>query len=370
MYKKNLLYVFAVAAAILALQACKQARMIVYNAPKINTYKIFNADTVHPSGTPYHFYEATNTRALGKQIMVASHPLHPVSVTLDGYLEKSKTRSFLIIRNDTILYERYFKGYEADSKVTTFSVAKSFLSAMLGVAIDRGLVQGVKQPICDYFPELNRDKLGGVTIEHLLRHTSGIRFKGAGHQYYCNDISKQYNKRLRLRWQPGTRFKYDNANSQTLGILLERAFKKPLSKILEDEIWKPCGMELPVTWSKDNKGSGQIKAFCCLNGATRDFAKFGRLYLNKGNWNGKQIIPKEWVEQSTSPDTSLGGLRTEKYHWWMLPDSHGAYYAGGLYGQYIIVYPEKNLLIIRFAERNLQPEDEIKNFFREVIEQL
>lgn len=370
MYRSILLKIISIVLVAITFTACKPARMIVYNMPKINTYKVFKADTVHASTTPFRFYEAANTTKLGKQIYVTSHPLRPVSVTLDGYLEKSKTRSFLIIRNDTILYEKYLKGYELDSKVTTFSVAKSFLSAMLGIAIERGLVKGVKQPICDFFPELNRDELGGVTIEHLLRHTSGIKFKGAGHQYYCYDICHQYNKRLKLRWKPGTRFKYDNANSQTLGILLQRAFKKPLAKILEEEIWKPIGMEYPVTWSLDSKRKQQVKAFCCLNGVTRDFAKFGRLYLNKGNWNGKQIIPSEWVSQSTTPDTSLGGLRTEKYHWWTLPDSDGAYYAGGLYGQYIIVYPEKNLLIIRFAERNLQPVDELQNFFRQVIEQL
>jgi CubicO group peptidase (beta-lactamase class C family) len=370
MYKSTLLKIVPAFVLVLVVYGCKQARIIVYNLPKINSYKAFKADTAKPSATPYHFYEATNTSALGKVIKVNSHPLHPVSVSLDYYLEHSKTRSFLIIRNDSILYEKYLKGYEMDSKVTTFSVAKSFLNVLLGVAIDQGLVMGVKQPICDFFPELDRNELGGVTIEHLLRHTSGIAFKGAGHQYYCNDICRQYHKRLKLRWQPGTRFKYDNANSQTLGILLQRVFKKPLTKVLEEEVWKPCGMEYPVTWSLDSRRNAQVKAFCCLNGATRDFAKLGRLYLNKGNWDGKQIVPQEWVRQSTTPDTSLGGLRTEKYHWWMLPDSDGAYYAGGLYGQFIIVYPKKNLLIIRFAERNLQPVDELQTFFRQVIEQL
>jgi CubicO group peptidase (beta-lactamase class C family) len=370
MSNSSILKTCALLVCLVLIASCKQSRMLIYNLPKINTYKAFNADTIHPSGNPFRFYEAPNTSALGKQILVTGKPLNPKSTTLDSYLEHSKTRSFLIIRNDSVLYEKYLRGYEPTGSVTTFSIAKSFLNVMLGIAIERGLIKSVKQPITDFFPELDKEKLGKVTIEHLLRHTSGIKFKGAGHQYYCNNILHQYNKRLKLKREPGTRFLYDNANSQTLGILLQRVFKKPLAQVLQDEVWQPCGMEYPVTWSIDSRKSGMVKAFCCLNGTTRDFAKLGRLYLNKGNWNGKQIVPAEWVTQSTTPDTSLGGIRTEKYHWWLLPDSNGAFYAGGLYGQYIIVYPKKNLIIVRFAERNLQPVPEIQDFFRQVIEQL
>lgn len=350
--------------------ACKQSRMVVHNLPKINTYKIFDAHVVNPSPVPFHFKETPNLTALGDKIVVNSHPLHPEAVTLTNYLKHSKTRAFILIRNDSIIYENYFKGFEQQSTVTSFSIAKSFLNAMLGVAIDSGLIKSVQQPICDFFPELDKNKLGKVTIEHLLRHTSGIRFKSAGHQYYTYNITRQYNKYLRCRWEPGTKFYYDNANSQTLGILLQRVYKKDLAQVLEETIWKPCGMEYPISWSVDSRYNGMVKAFCCLNGVARDFAKLGRLYLNQGNWNGKQIVSTQWVKQSTTPDASLGGLRTEKYHWWTLPDSDGAFYAGGLYGQYILVYPKKNIILIRFAERNLQPVAELQDFFRQVLEQL
>ncbi len=355
---------------LVILPGCKAYRAVAVNVPRIKSYKVFPYKTIQPSGKPFHFKYAADTDTLGQLIYVNSHPLHPVAWTLDKYLRKSATRSFMIIRNDSILYEDYFHGYDSLSTVTSFSVAKSFLNIMLGIAIQKGYIKSVKQPICDFFPELDRKKLGDVTIEHLLRHTSGIKFRSVMHQYFTGNIRRQYNQRLHLRRKPGTQFLYDNAGSETLGILLERAYKKDLAQILQDEIWQPCGMEYPITWSTDSKRNMQIKSFCCLNGTTVDFAKLGRLFLNNGNWNGKQIVPQEWVKQSLTPDTELGGLRTEKYHWWLLPDSDGAFYAGGLYGQYILVYPKKKLIIVRFAERNLQPVAEIQDFFRQVIEQL
>lgn len=354
----------------LFITACTPFRAMVLNMPKINSYKAFPYKTIQPAKKPFYFKKTAAIGAIGKQVIVNSQPIRPVAITLDQYLEKSPTRSFIIIRNDSIIYEKYCHGFNDKSTVTSFSIAKSFLNILLGIAIERGYIKSVKQPICDFFPELDRNKLGNVTIEHLLRHTSGIGFKRASYQYYTTNIAKQYTKLLNLRRQPGTKFVYDNGGSQTLGMLLERAYKKDLAQILQEEIWQPCGMEYPITWSTDSKKHMQIKSFCCLNGTTIDFAKIGRLFLNNGNWDGKQIVSQQWVKESLTPDSQLGGLRTEKYHWWLLPDSDGAFYAGGLYGQYILVYPKKNLIIVRFAERNFQSATDVQDFFRQVIEQL
>lgn len=355
---------------LLIITGCTPFKALTVNVPKINSYKVFPYKTVQPAIKPFYFKKSANLNSLGNSIIVNSRPIRPEAWTLDKYLENSPTRAFIIIRNDSIVYEKYCNGFNDKSTVTSFSIAKSFLNIMLGIAIERGYIKSVKQPICDFFPELDRNKLGSVTIEHLLRHTSGIGFKKASYQYYTTNITRQYNKLLNLRRQPGTQFHYDNAGSQTLGIILERAYGKDLAQILQEEIWQPCGMEYPITWSTDSRLNMQIKAFCCLNGTAIDFAKIGRLFLNNGNWDGKQVVSQQWVKESLTPDSELGGLRTEKYHWWLLPDSDGAFYAGGLYGQYILVYPKKNLIIVRFAERNFQSATDVQDFFRQVIEQL
>ncbi|WP_408083682.1 serine hydrolase domain-containing protein [Flavobacterium rhizosphaerae] len=206
-----------------------------------------------------------------------------------------------------------------------------------------------------YIPEL-KDKEGmeNLTIEHLLQMTSGVKFNesyinpfgDAATYYYGTNLRKAIYKR-KLEAAPGTRFSYSSGDSQMLGLILSRALKdKTLTQYLEEKLWKPLGMEYDATWSLDLE-DGLEKTFCCINARARDFAKIGRLYLNKGNWNGKQIVPKEWVEACTTADTTNGGVSYYKYQWWLQKDNN--FMAEGILGQMIYVAPEKNMIMIRLG---------------------
>jgi CubicO group peptidase (beta-lactamase class C family) len=186
--------------------------------------------------------------------------------------------------------------------------------------------------------------------------TTGLKFsenyfnpfgKVAGF-YYGLHLRKQITK-LKLAYEPGTKFEYKSGNTELLGLVLERALKgKTITQYLQEKIWTPCQMEFDASWSIDQKNNGIEKTFCCINARARDFAKFGKLYLNKGNFNGKQVVPANWVEESTHPDTTNGGKPYYKYQWWL--DKNGNYAAQGFLGQYIVVIPQKNIIMVKLSK--------------------
>ena len=155
---------------------------------------------------------------------------------------------------------------------------------------------------------------------------------------------------MKLKREPGTKFDYASGNTQLLGLLLERSLKgKTITAYLQEKIWTPLGMEYDASWSIDQRKNGIEKTFCCLNARARDFAKLGRLYKNKGNWNGKQIVSQQWVEESTKADTTNGSVAFYQYQWW-LPTPNQDFMAEGILGQYIYVNPSKDLIIVRLGK--------------------
>ena len=189
--------------------------------------------------------------------------------------------------------------------------------------------------------------------------------------YYGRHLRNQMLS-FKVKEPPGLHFNYQSENYQLLGLVIERATGGTLSTYLQEKIWKPLGMENNAFWSVDNKGAQGIeKAFCCLNATTRDFAKLGRLYLNKGNWNGVQVVPENWIEEAIHGNTANGAKLNFQYNWIEGPKKYGSYYATGLYGQYIYVYPEKNIIIARFGRENLNYNPPYwKSVFLQIIDQL
>ncbi|GAB4209621.1 MAG: hypothetical protein Fur0023_21930 [Bacteroidia bacterium] len=156
---------------------------------------------------------------------------------------------------------------------------------------------------------------------------------------------------MQLKQEPGKQFEYVSGNTQILGLVLERALKnKTITQYLQEKIWTPLGMEFEATWSIDNKKNGIEKTFCCLNACARDFAKIGRLYLNKGQWNGQQIVSANWIKESTKPDTTEGSVNYYQYQWW-LPTPGKDFLAEGFLGQYIYVNPSKQLIVVRLGKK-------------------
>lgn len=327
--------------------SCQVGRFVFYNFADIKDHKKFQSRPLTADTSPFHF-QPTNK---GK------FPKHLNDIPFDKYLEENKTVAFLIIKNDTIQYEKYFKDYDKESIVPSFSMAKSVTSILIGCAIDEGLIKSVDEPITNYIPELKKNGFDKVTIKHLLQMTSGIKFNesyvnpfgDAASFYYGLNLRKEIRK-MKLKTEPGKKFEYMSGNTQLLGLVLERSLKeKTITSYLQEKIWTPLEMEYDASWSIDRKKNGLEKTFCCLNARARDFAKIGRLYMNKGIWNGKQIVSQKWVEESTKLDTSEGSANFYQYQWW-LPTPNEDFMAEGILGQFVYVNPAKDLIIVRLGK--------------------
>jgi CubicO group peptidase (beta-lactamase class C family) len=331
--------------------SCTIRNMILYNFADIGDYKIFVNRPLQHANKPCVLPDNVLPFSINTQIPNANN-------NFDQYISDNKTVAFLIIKNDTIQYQKYFDGYSDSSIVPSFSMAKSVTSILIGCALQEGFIKSVQEPITNYIPELKQNGFDNVTIEHVLQMTSGIHFDesywnpfGEAAKFYYGDKLKKYISKLKLDNQPGKKFNYVSGNTQLLGLIVERALKtKTITTYLQEKLWTPLGMEYDASWSLDNK-NGTEKTFCCLNARAKDFAKIGLLYLHNGNWNGKQIINKDWVAQSTKVDTSNGSAWFYQYQWW-LPSQNGDYMAQGILGQYIYVNPNKNLVIVRLGHTN------------------
>ena len=287
----------------------------------------------------------------------------------DSFLAKNRSQAFIVIQNDNILYEQYFNGASRDSIVTSFSIAKSFTSALIGIAISEGQIHSVDDPITDYLPELaERDPaFKNITIRDLLMMSSGIKYEEF--PFVTGDNTKTYwypNLRqlaledTQIVGVPGEEFHYNNYHPLLLGMIIERATGTSVANYLQEKIWKPVGMEYPGSWSLDENGFEKMESG--INARAIDFAKFGRLFLHDGDWNGTQVIPAEWVAESTQADISVdyknyyyddyifaGGQGYYKYMWWGIAQEDGAYdfTAEGDKGQFIYISPENNMVIVR-----------------------
>ena len=282
-----------------------------------------------------------------------------VTETLDGLLQRTKTLAFIVIKNDEVLLEKYFDGRDHNSTVTSFSVAKSFLSTLVGIAISEGYIGSVEDPVTKYVPELlSKDpRYGNIKLRHLLTMSSGIRYEEL-HLPWSDDAAVYYSPNLRatavsspIAEEPGKKFLYNNYNALLIGLVLERSTKRSISQYLEEKIWKPLGMEAPGSWSLDSKEDGFEKCESGLNGRAIDFAKFGRLFLNSGRWGDRQIVPAGWVDESTRIDTTTDPAPFYQYFWWInarLKDKRH-FFASGNHGQYIYIIPEQKLIMVRFG---------------------
>ena len=299
---------------------------------------------------------------------------HPAIDNLDTFLEKNRTQAFIVIQNDNILYEKYYNNASRETIVTSFSVAKSFASALIGIAIADGYIKSVNDPITDYLPELaKRDPaFRRITIRDLLRMSSGIKYRETSFfngddmkTYYYPDLRRLALEKTLVIDPPGSYFLYNNYHPLLLGMILERTTGMHVAEYLEVKIWQPIDMEFNASWSVDSESTGFEKMESGINGRAIDFAKFGRLYLNNGNWNGKQVIPTEWVYASTHPEAAPKGKNYYPdefifksgrgyygYLWWGLRREGSDYdfIALGNHGQFIYISLKRNLIIVRNGE--------------------
>lgn len=374
---KRMYKYFIISLLFISITSCNVFKSLRYGGiPSQSDHKHFPQRIINNDKPTFYFNQPNIDYQLGTKIGVINRDFNSTNISLDSLVTLHKTISFLIIRNDTILYERYKKGYSSNSLVSSFSMVKPFVSTLIGIAIDEGKIKSENDFIVNYLPEFkNKKGWEKITIKNLLQHTSGIRFTDKelnplsdNAEFYWGDNLRERVLNLTLECPPNTKFKYSSENTLLLGCIIEKVTKGTISKYLEEKIWKPLGMEAPASWSLDRNDDKAIeKVFCCLQGRAIDFAKFGRLYLNNGNWNGKQIVSKNWVEKSTHSDPTGNNKHFFNNNWGIGPLKYGSYFAVGLYGQYLYMYPKKNIIIVRFGD------DEISNhpnYWQEVFLQI
>jgi len=366
---------------VITLVIFSSCRALYYNIPELSDHKIFPFRIINPDPESIRYFErAENTDYLGKVLQTNNNELLADAVPLDKYFEDSRAVAFIIIRNDTILYQKYKSPYNESSIFNIFSVTKIFITTLTGVAIGEGLIESVDQPVTDYIHELKGKKgFSDITIRHLLLHTSGIKFSDTKFSPLSDNARYYYGRNLRklvlkakLYCEPGKEVHYNSANTQLLGLILERATGTTLSAYLEDKIWKEIGMQYPARWSMDNNSDEAFeKCFSCLNCTATDIARLGALYLDNGKYLNKQIIPENYVYESTRRDTIAGSSWLFQYNIKLGPKKYGSYYAAGLFGQLLYIYPEKNLMIIRLGEKNIKYNPQlVRNNILQIIDQL
>ncbi len=348
MFRKLLPILLLCSAPLLGilLTSCTAGRMITLGFSDIKDYKRFPSRPLEPAATPFVFPRL-------------EEKINKDRPKLDSLIANTNTVAFLIFHRDTMVYEKYHHGYEASSWVASFSMAKSYTSALVGIALAEGHISSVQDRVVDYIPELKkRDGWEDVTIEHLLLMTSGARhtenyfnpFAGVAKSYYGRRLDRQV-KKVKMEGVPGEQFKYKSINTQLLGEIVTRTTGRTLTDYLQEKIWSRIGTQYPASWSCDRKGEkGREKAFSSLNATALDFAKFGRLYANGGEWNGERILSEEWVKQSTKVDTARGSKSYYQYQWWI--QGEGIFTAEGHLGQFIYVNVPKNLLIVRLGKNS------------------
>jgi len=282
-------------------------------------------------------------------------------------MKEVASHALVIIKNDTLIHEQYWDNFSDTSHTNSFSMAKSYTGSLLGFAIQDGFIKSIHEPVSTYIPEFKNDWRSKITLQHLVSMTSGIAFDEnyvnpfsfPAEGYYGTDLLKASVSYDKMASEPGTVYKYLSGNTALLGYCIMKAIHKPLATYLSEKLWGPLNCEHDAYWSLDKKG-GLEKAFCCINSNAKDFARMGKLYMNYGNWEGKQLLDSSFITSSIAPfncnEEDCSPNHTYGYAWW-LTEYKGlrVYYMRGMLGQYVICVPEKKLIICRLARKRRTP---------------
>ena len=269
------------------------------------------------------------------------------------------TVAFLIIKNDSLWYEKYYDGYSEKSYSNSFSIAKSIVTAVLGRAIDEGFIKDMNQKVGDFIPEYKKGLASNLTVGDLSSMSSGMKwtedyknvFGVTARAYVGSQSLVELIKSRPIIREPGQSFKYLSGDTQLLAMTIEKATGQKLSSLVYNWFWNPIGAENNALWQIDNLKSNNEKAYCCFNSNARDFAKFGKLFKDYGYWNGKQLLDSSFVKKATTK-------RFEKsphygYGFWLGSYKGRKYFSmRGHLGQYVMVFPKENIIIVRLGKTN------------------
>ena len=339
-------------------------RWVAWKSSGVDDYLLFPFDTIkHPPST---FTFIAGDESFPIKDVTYEFNGNTQTTDLDALLVKTNTTAFIVLRGDAVLYEKYFNGYQRDSIVTSFSVAKSLTSLLIGAAIDDGFIQSLDEPVTQYIPELSQvdPDYQKITLQHLLSMKSGIAFKDTDIPWH--DKSRAYDHpylrevvtHLPLAELPDTTFVYNTFNPIILGIVLENATGQSVSDYFETRLWMRLGAEYDASWSLDSQEDGMAKMESGFNARAIDFAKIGRLVPNQGKWNGEQIISAEWITNSIKieAENHVPEIGENVYYqngWWIIgPTAKDKYtvFGWGHLGQYLFIFPDDDMVILRFGK--------------------
>ena len=306
-----------------------------------------------------------------------------LALDVDAYMAGQRSAALLVVHDGKLRLERYGLGFDAGGRWTSFSVAKSVTSTLVGAAIRDGHIRSMDDKVSAYIPDMKGSAYDDVSIRQLLTMTSGVRWnedyadpnsdvaKFNGHKPEDGvDALVSYMRKLPREAPAGTRWHYSTGETNLVGVLLNQATKKPLATYLSEKIWMPAGMEQQATWILNR--TGQEISGCCIQAATRDFARFGVFILNGARIDGKSIVPDGWLLEATTTRTDVGRPgRGYGYFWWTYAD--GSYAARGIFGQGLFIDPKRKLVIALNADwgrgASDRPANEARESFYRAVQQ-
>lgn len=356
--KRSLVILILFSIIIFQILPYHSRKVLRHNFANVDDYKLFDNNLIEKSNNPqpWKISENYNKNLLSEEVL--------------DFMDSKKTCAFLVVQNDEIVYERYGENY-ADTTITgSFSMAKSVIALLIGRLLDEGKINSLDDEIINYIPNLDKNKMTGVTIKDLLTMSAGIDytesywnpFTMTSEIYYGNNLESLM-PRLQLKEESGKTWEYQSISTQLLGQIVINTSGKSISKFSQEVLWNPMGIEHDILWSTDKK-DGIEKAFCCINATARDFARLGKLVLQKGKWDTTQIISEKYIKEMTTPATHLeraDGKSCTWYGyqiWFVEKDNVQIPYFRGILGQLIFVIPEKNAVIIRLGKKIGKERDE------------
>lgn len=363
------------------------------------------SEPAHASGAFRNMEELFPSRriSIGERVMPLREPSRPFSFS---YLHQGRTNDLndlavnthgtglLILRENRILYERYDQSATPDSRLLSFSMGKSFVSSLIGIALQDGAIRSLDDRIDNYLPEVKGGAYAGASIRDVLEMSSGTAFqevyadKKSGIARFIALLNRNqgglydYARNFKRARKAGVKFNYASADSEVLGALLAKATGKRLADYMSERLWKPMGAEGEARWLLDQPGdAGRELAAGGLLIRLRDYARFGYLAAHDGMVDGRQVLPKGWIAQATRPQRpqvdhgKLGiGTLGYGYQWWSIPGPDRAFMAEGIHGQYLMVNPELHLVVVKTSSWpvpwNEQLSGETFAFFEALTEKI
>ena len=338
---------------------------IVYLSELVGT--VYKMQRTNADITDYKYFENIT---LSKSTSPQPWPIHkdynnlPETENLKKIHAELGTIAYLIIKNDSIWHEKYYQGYKKDSYSNSFSMAKSIVSATMGKAIQNGYFESIDDKVSSYVNGYSDGLAEKLTIGDLSSMASGLDwnesytdvFGVTARSYISSELNELIKSRAIVE-EPGKSFKYYSASTQLLSMVIEEATQNKISTLVQDWFLEPLGFENNSLWQIDGKKNNTVKAYCCFNSNARDFARFGKLYKDFGKWNGVQILDSSFVAKSIKP-------RFKKspeygYGFWLGKINENDFFAmRGILGQYVIVVPERNIIVVRLGKKNLEKNND------------